>query len=243
MIRLFVCVVVWIACAIATALIGFPVLFFTGRIDMLWNLSMWSAGVGPRLVGIRVRSVGRERLESGRAYLYMPNHVSNLDPPLITPMLGRISAIAKQELFRIPLFGRAMRAAGFVSVNRSDRMAAIESVRDAVRVLQSGQAMLVFPEGTRSRDGSLLPFKKGPFHLAMDAGVPVVPITIVGSHEAWPKGGWALHPGEVVVHFHAPLDPHQFANRDELLVAVRAAIASALPQQYQASATAGPASR
>ncbi len=84
---------------------------------------------------------------------------------------------------------------------------AVESVREAAHVLQSGLGMLVFPEGTRSPDGRLLPFKKGPFHLAMEAGVPVVPITIVGSHEAWPKGRMSLHPGEVVVHFHAPIDP------------------------------------
>jgi 1-acyl-sn-glycerol-3-phosphate acyltransferase len=93
--------------------------------------------------------------------------------------------------------------------------------------------MLIFPEGTRSPDGKLLPFKKGPFHLAMEAGVPVVPITIVGSHEAWPKGKMAMHGGEIVVHFHAPIDPHQFSSRDELLAAVRAAIHSALPEKYR----------
>ncbi len=96
-------------------------------------------------------------------------------------------------------------------------------------MLQSGLGMLVFPEGTRSPIGKLLPFKKGPFHLAMEAGVPVVPITIAGSHEAWPKGEMSLHEGEVVVHFHPPIDPHQFARKEDLLAAVRAAIDSALP--------------
>jgi 1-acyl-sn-glycerol-3-phosphate acyltransferase len=183
-------------------------------------------------------------LEAGRAYLFMSNHASNLDPPIITYLLGgRISIITKQELFKIPLFGRAMRAANFVPIDRADSRAALKSVREAARVLQSGMAMLVFPEGTRSPDGKLLPFKNGSFHLALEAGVPVVPVTVVGSHEAWPKGSMSLHPGEVVVHFHAPIDPRQFAHKQDLLVAVRSAIHSALPEPYRDSPTVEPASR
>jgi 1-acyl-sn-glycerol-3-phosphate acyltransferase len=233
-IRLAICVALWTLLSIPAALLGFPALYITGRVDLLWALSLWAASTAPRLVGIRVRSVGREKLEDGRAYLFMSNHVSNLDPPLIAPLLRRrISIMTKQELFKIPLFGRAMHAAGFVAVNRTDRRSAIESVRDAVRVMQAGLGMLIFPEGTRSRDGKLLPFKKGPFHLAMEAGVPVVPITIVGSHEAWPKGSMSMHSGEIVVHFHPPIDPHQFARKEDLLTAVRAAIHSALPEKYR----------
>jgi len=238
MIRLFVCVFFWIVCCIPAAVLGFPALYITGRIDLLWKLSLWGARAGYRIAGIRVRSVGYERLQDGQAYLFMSNHTSNLDPPIITPLLGRrISIIAKKELFRIPFFGHAMRAGGFVAINRSERRSAIEGVRAAVKVLQSGMGMLIFPEGTRSPDGKLLPFKKGPFHLAMEDGVPVVPITIVGSHEAWPKGKMSLHAGEVVVHFHAPVDPRQFARKEELLAAVRTAIHSALPEQYRDSAT------
>jgi 1-acyl-sn-glycerol-3-phosphate acyltransferase len=234
MIRLLVCVFFWIVCNIPAAVLGFPALYITGRVDLLWKLSVWGARAGYRIAGIRVRSIGYEQLQDGMAYLFMSNHASNLDPPIITPLLGRrISIIAKQELFRIPLFGRAMRAGGFVAVNRSNRRSAIDGVRAAVRVLQSGLGMLLFPEGTRSLDGKLLPFKKGAFHLAMEAGIPVVPITIVGSHEAWPKGEMALHAGEVVVHFHAPIDPLQFKSKEELLAAVRAAIHSALPEQYR----------
>lgn len=234
----------WILFAIPAALFGFPALYLTGRVDLLWNLSLWSAGVGYRLAGIRVRAVGRENIADGRAYLFISNHTSNLDPPIITGLLGqRISIIAKQELFRIPLFGRAMHAGGFVSVNRADRRAAVTSVHAAVHVLQSGIAMLVFPEGTRSPDGHLLPFKKGPFELAMEAGVPVLPITIVGTHEAWPKGRMSLRAGEVVVHFHPPIDPHQFSRKEELRNAVREVIHSALPEKYRDSTTAGPAAQ
>ncbi len=244
MIRLIFCVVCWVLFSIPAALIGFPALYITGSIEPLWKLSLWAAATGYRLAGIRVRSVGHERLEEGRAYLFMSNHVSNLDPPIITPLLGRrIAIIAKQELFKIPFFGRAMRAGNFVAVNRSDRKAAIQSVRASATVLQSGLGMLVFPEGTRSRNGKLLPFKKGPFHVAMQAGVPVVPITIAGSHEAWPKGKMRLRKGEVVVTFHPPIDPHQFTSKENLLAAVRASIDSALPDSYRDSATAGPASR
>jgi 1-acyl-sn-glycerol-3-phosphate acyltransferase len=243
-IRLILCIAFWALFSIPAALVGFPALYLTGRIDLLWKLSLWAANAGYRLTGVRVRSVGLEKLENGRAYLFMSNHVSNLDPPIITSLLARrISIIAKQELFKIPLFGRAMRAADFVPINRSSRRSAISSVRDAARVLQSGLGMLVFPEGTRSRNGKLLPFKKGPFHLAMEAGVPVVPITIVGSYEAWPKGRMSLRPGEVVVNFHPPIDPHQFARKEDLLAAVRAAIHSALPEQYRDSTTVEPASR
>ena len=234
MIRLIYCVILWVLFALITAVIGFPALYLTGRIDVLWGLSLWAARTGCRLAGIRVHAVGREHLEPGRAYLFMANHSSNLDPPVITPLLGRrIAIIAKQELFKIPLFGYAMHKANFVAVNRADRRSAVESVNNAVHVLQSGLGMMVFPEGTRSRDGRLLPFKKGPFHLAMEAGVPVVPITVVGSHDAWPKGSAKLRDGEIVVNFHPPIDPRQFASREELMAAVRAAINSALPSQYR----------
>ena len=241
MIRLIYCVILWTFFALIAAMAGIPALYLTGRIDVLWNLSLWAARTGSRLAGIRVRAVGREHLEPGRAYLFMANHTSNLDPPIITPLLGRrIAIIAKQELFKIPLFGYAMRKANFVALNRADRRSAVESVGNAVHVLQSGLGMMVFPEGTRSRDGRLLPFKKGPFHLAMEAGVPVVPITVVGTHEAWPKGTMKLRAGEVVVYFHRPIDPHRFASREELMAAVRSAINRALPEAYRDPATASP---
>jgi 1-acyl-sn-glycerol-3-phosphate acyltransferase len=240
-IRLLFCVMLWIFFAAVAAVVGFPALYLSGSIELLWNLSLWAARSGYGLAGIHVRAVGREQLEDGRAYLFMANHTSNLDPPVITSLLGRrIAIIAKQELFRIPLFGRAMRAGSFVAVNRADRRSAVESVSNAAHVLQSGLGMLVFPEGTRSRDGRLLPFKKGPFHLAMEAGVPVVPITIAGSHEAWPKGSAKLRAGEIVVYFHTPIDPGHFQRKEELMAAVCAAINSALPESYKDPAKASP---
>jgi 1-acyl-sn-glycerol-3-phosphate acyltransferase len=90
--------------------------------------------------------------------------------------------------------------------------------------------MVIFPEGTRSTDGRLLPFKKGPFHLAMDSGVPVIPVTILGTLESWPKTRFGLRPGTATLIFHPPIEPRQFTDRDAVMMAVRESIASALPE-------------
>ncbi len=104
--------------------------------------------------------------------------------------------LVKKELFRIPVLGTGMKMASLVPVDRSDREAAIESVNAATAVLRQGLHMLIFPEGTRSRDGRLLPFKKGPFHLAIDAGVFVAPVTLLGTYELWPKSQLCLAAGK-----------------------------------------------
>ena len=234
MIRLLFCMAIWVTLAIFAALIGFPVLFLTGRIELLWRLSVWAAQQGYTMAGVRVRVEGREHLPDGQAALFLANHVSNLDPPIITFALGRrIAILAKKQLFRIPLLGYGMHKAGFVAVDREHRRSAVESLRVASERLRGGLSILIFPEGTRSPDGLLLPFKKGPFYIAMAAGVPVIPITILGSFEAWPKRRFSLRPIEVVVHLHPPLDPKQFASQEELMAVVRAQIGSLLPETLQ----------
>jgi 1-acyl-sn-glycerol-3-phosphate acyltransferase len=168
----------------------------------------------------------------------MSNHASNLDPPVLIPVIpGRCSVLVKKELFRIPILGIAMRVADLVPVDRSDREAAIESVKAAVKVLQQGLHMVIYPEGTRSVDGRLLPFKKGPFHLAMESGVPVVPVTLLGTFESWPKTRFALRPGTATVVFSPPVDPHTFTDRDALMNAVSDAIAKALPAERRGLAS------
>ena len=216
------------------ALVGFPWTFISGRIDFLYNFAMKIVRVGLRIAGIRVQTVGVDRLDLRRNYVFMANHCSNADPPVLIPALPRrTSVLVKKELFRIPLLGRAMLMAQLVPIDRSNKDAAIAGVRSAAEVLRQGIDMSVFPEGTRSRDGRLLPFKKGPFYMAMDTGVAIVPVTILGTFEILPKGRMRVQPGTATVIFHPPVEPAQFADRDALIAAVRAQIAGALPPERQ----------
>lgn len=220
----------WIVMVPLDALWAFPWTFITGRIDALYRSALWIARVGLRLAGIQVRVIGYDRLDLARNYIFMANHVSNLDPPALIPLLPfRVTVLVKKELFKLPILGPAMRMADFVPIDRSNREAAVASVREAEETVRRGLHMVIFPEGTRSRDGNLLPFKKGPFYLALETGVPVVPITIVGSRELLPKGKILAKAGEVTLVFHPPVDPGLFADKDALMDAVRGTIASALP--------------
>lgn len=212
------------------ALIGFPWTWITGSADVLYAIAMWIARTGLRLAGIRIQIEGTERIDPTATYIFMCNHVSNLDPPILIPALPRrTSVLVKKELFQVPILGRAMRLGDLVAVDRRNREAAVDSMREAEEVMSRGLNMTVFPEGTRSRDGQMLPFKKGPFYLAMDSGVPVVPVTILGSELLMPKGSALIHSGTVRLVFHAPISPKRFEDNDELICAVRAEIASALP--------------
>jgi 1-acyl-sn-glycerol-3-phosphate acyltransferase len=191
---------------------------------------MWITRTGLRLAGIQVQVEGKELLDPARTYIFMCNHVSNLDPPvLITRLPKRTSVLVKKELFQIPILGRAMHMGDLVSVDRSNRDAAVDSMRQATEVMNRGLNMTVFPEGTRSRDGRLLPFKKGPFYMAMDSGVPIVPVTVLGSAMLMQKGSPIIHAGTVRLIFHAPISPAQFSDKEDLIRVVRNSIASGLP--------------
>lgn len=204
----------------------------TGNVNPLYNGATRLAIQGVRFAGVKIVLRGLEKLRPGQNYIFMANHVSNLDPPILIPSIpGRCSVLVKKELFRTPILGTGMRQADLVPVDRRDREAAIESVRGAIEVLRKGLHMVIYPEGTRSSDGRLLPFKKGPFHLAMDSGVPIVPVTMLGTFESWPRDRFALHRGTATVVFHPPIDPREYADRDALMEAVREAIASALPAE------------
>ncbi len=232
MIRAFVLLAFW---SVSILVVGPALLLYalvSGDINPLYNISNRLAIFGVRLVGVKVEVRGMEKLEAGHNYIFMANHSSNLDPPVLLPTIpGRCSVLVKKELFRIPILGTGMKMAALVPVDRSDREAAIESVNAAIAVLRQGLHLLIFPEGTRSRDGKLLPFKKGPFHLAIGAGVFIVPVTMLGTYELWPKARFALRPGTVTVIFHQPIDPRSYSDRDSLMKAVAESIASALPPE------------
>lgn len=216
------------------ALFLFPWVFVTGDVMPLYRVAMWGAGSGVRFAGVRTRIVGLERLDRSRTYVFMSNHASNIDPPLLLPIIpGRTSVLVKRELFKIPILGRTMRFGSLVPVDRGNRDAGIAAVTKAEDVVKHGIHMTIYVEGHRSYDGKLLPFKKGPFYLAEDCKVPVVPITIAGTHHAMPKGRFSIKPTLVTVTFHPPIEPANFGSREELMENVRVAIASALPDAYR----------
>jgi 1-acyl-sn-glycerol-3-phosphate acyltransferase len=231
--------VTFVVLGLPAGLAGIPWALFTGDIGVLYRWSMQILLIGVKLARIRVEVAGREHIPA-RPCIFMANHVSNLDPPILLPLFPfRTAFFIKRSLLRIPFVGYGMRLAGFIPVDRGGRL---ESARDSVlaasNVLASGVNISTFPEGTRSRNGILLTFKKGPFYLAMESGVPVVPVSIWGSEHMMTKGSLRIHPGTAHVTFHAALFPQQFDTREQLAAAVRAEITSGLPEWMHGDSTA-----
>ncbi len=234
MIRTTLMLTFWAVALVFAAFVAIPWTLITGNINFLYKVSMWTAFGGIRLAGVRVVTEGLEHIDPAKTYVYMSNHVSNLDPPIIIPLIPRrTSVMAKKELFRYPVFGKVMRLGSLVPVDRGNREAGIAAVREASAVLRDHISMTIFVEGKRSWDGKLLPFKKGPFYLAMECDVPVVPVTIVGTHYAMPKGRFSIKPGTVKVIFHTPIEQKDFGSREELMVKVRDVIESGLPAEFR----------
>lgn len=216
-------------------IIGIPYTLLVGDVSLLYRVAMWIANAGVRAAGIRVDISGLEHMPQGRACIFMCNHVSNLDPPVVLPLLpGRCSVMLKKELMNIPILGRAMRMGQFIPVERGGkRDAAQASVIAASEALGNGLNMLVFPEGTRSKDGRLSAFKKGPFFLAMQTMAPVVPVMISGTEKMMRKGSAAITPGVAYVRMLPAIEPADFQSREDLLRAVYTAIAEALPEEMK----------
>lgn len=236
MIRTIIMLGFWTLAAPIAALVGFPWTLITGDIRLMYRMFTWGAFFGVRLAGVRVETVGLDQIDPARTYIFMSNHVSNLDPPIQIPLIPRrTSVMVKKELFRTPILGRAMRMASLVPVDRGNRDAGIEAVAAAKKVIQKRISMTIYVEGKRSFDGKLLPFKKGPFYLAMECAVPVVPMTIVGTYEAMPKRRFAIRPGLVQVIFHPAIEPRDFGSRECLIEKVHAAIESGLPEAFHQS--------
>ncbi len=179
--------------------------------------------------------LGRENLRPGETYLVMSNHQSHYDIPVLFEAIGsNIRMITKEELFRVPIFGNALKLGGFISIDRANRHAAIRSLDQARELMASGTHVWIAPEGTRSRTGQLLPFKKGAFYLALEARLPILPVTISGTRDALPADGVLSRGGaHVRVTLHPRIDAAPYAakgkpGRDELMKEVRRVLESAL---------------
>ncbi len=189
-----------------------------------------------RLAGIRIHAEGLENLPAGASVL-AANHASNADPAaLIAVLPRRVVVLVKRELFHIPIFATAMRLAGYVPVDRGSRES-VASIAAATAALKQGLSLLVFPEGARSPDGRMRSFKRGAFAAAIDAGVPIVPVSISGSQRVMPKGSRRIYPGDVTIRFGEPVDASRFTRerRSELLASIEARVACGLPPEQQPS--------
>ncbi|HVC47988.1 MAG TPA: lysophospholipid acyltransferase family protein [Terracidiphilus sp.] len=235
MIRAFVLVGIIVALGLPVALVYLPLAALTGNATPLYNISLGIVRIALRLAGVRVQVSGLQNVPAHTACIFMANHISNLDPPALLPHIpGRTSAFLKSSLMRIPILGFGLRLAEFVPVSRDGRTdSAIESVRVARLVLQKGLHITTFVEGTRSPDGRLLPFKKGPFYLAMEAGAPCIPISIHGTQALMPRGRLRIRRGTARIALHPPIQPSDFDSREDLMLAVRQAIASGLPESMR----------
>jgi 1-acyl-sn-glycerol-3-phosphate acyltransferase len=209
--------------------------FLTGRADFMYRVAMRVVRTGVRIVGVRVRVEGTDNIPPG-VCMFAANHVSNIDPLAFVPAIPRrVGLLVKSELFRVPILGKAMRMAGFVPVERENREAAAGSVDEALKYLKEGLSFAVYPEGTRSRDGRMLPFKKGAFLMAVRAKVPVVPVSIVGALDLMRKGEWAVRPGEVTIRFGPAVDASAYTveQRAIFLARVEELVAAGLPEDQK----------
>jgi 1-acyl-sn-glycerol-3-phosphate acyltransferase len=195
------------------------------------RLDWWSKQLLTK-AAISLQITGAERARTGAAFVVMSNHQSHYDIPVLYQSLPlRLRMVAKSELFRIPIWAQAMRAAGFVELDRGARERAIQSLERAKQALAQHTSIWIAPEGTRSRDGALGPFKLGGFHLAAGAGARILPVTISGTRRVLPAKGSHVTPGAAVrVTVHAPIDPADFGAEvgEPLVQAVRRAIESGL---------------
>ena len=235
MVTTFKVMSVWVVLGALAGIIGIPYTLVVGDISLLYRVAMWITAAGLRAGGITADVDGLENIPAERACIIVSNHVSNLDPPIeITRIPTRCSVLLKKQITDIPILGRAMKMALFVPVARGhSREAAKAGVAAAAKALAAGLHIIVYPEGTRSPDGRLQPFKKGPFFLAMETGAPVLPMAIWKTEQMMRKGSSAITPGQAIMRVLPVIEPSNYPTREALMVAVRAAIAAALPEEMR----------
>ncbi len=216
------------------------------RAGSIYDLApRWWSKIVLFMTGVRVEVHNDERVRQGTAHIYVSNHVSWYDIPSLASFLPRTKFVAKAELFKIPVFGAAMRAVGMIPIERQNRKAAFAAYDDAAQQIREGNSVIVFPEGTRGFDYSIRPFKKGPFVLAIAAGAPIIPILTHGTLEVIGKGSMWVHPGKVDIHLLEPVSVEGFGyeDRDALAEIVRTRIAEALALHYGIASDLAPTAR
>jgi 1-acyl-sn-glycerol-3-phosphate acyltransferase len=210
----------------AMVVILFPLLQYgensSHRIATLW------AKILLVICGVKANVIGSENVPTGGPHIFMANHQSDFDILLALAYIpGQFRWIAKKELFVFPIFGKAMRRAGYIELDRQNRAKALRSLDEAALEVKKGKSLMTFPEGTRSRDGEIGPFKKGLFYLAIRSGVPIIPYSIVGSREIMPRRSLRIRPQRVTIVIDKPIDVTgcTLDERDDLIQEVRGVIA------------------
>jgi 1-acyl-sn-glycerol-3-phosphate acyltransferase len=177
--------------------------------------------------GLGVTVEGLANIDPSQSYIYMSNHRSNFDIPVLLGCLPiQFRWLAKAELFKIPIFGRAMRGAGYVKIDRFNRGSAFKSIDQVAAKLKNGVSVMIFPEGTRSEDGGIKPFKKGGFVMAVDTGAPIVPVILRGTRSIMAKGSWRINPGNVTLSVEKPIGTTDYTRdtKGDLIKIVRSVI-------------------
>jgi 1-acyl-sn-glycerol-3-phosphate acyltransferase len=221
-----------------TLVLGPPLILYTlvtRSADLLYWVGVKGLVFITRVAGMRVDVQGRENIPPV-VCLFAANHTSNADAAAIVGAIPRRLAIfGRKSLFDIPIVGLAFRLANFVPVDRGNRDAALASVKQAVEYTKAGSSFLVYPEGTRSPDGRMQRFKKGSFVMAIEAGVPIVPVACAGAHRIMKKNSLVIHPGKVIVRFGKPLDVSGYTveQRNALAQLVHDAVAAQLPDDQK----------
>ena len=224
--------------SVYTLVLGPPLILYTlvtRSPDLLYWVGVKGLVFITRVAGMRVQVEGRENIPTG-VCLFAANHTSNADAAAIVGAIPRRLAIfGRKSLFEIPIVGLAFRLAKFVPVDRGNRDTALASVKQAVEYIKTGLSFLVYPEGTRSPDGRMHRFKKGSFVMAIEAGVPIVPVVCSGAHRIMKKNSLVIHPGRVTVRFGKPIDVSGYTveQRSVLAQQVHDVIAAQLPEDQK----------
>jgi 1-acyl-sn-glycerol-3-phosphate acyltransferase len=198
----------------------FKTLVLKSNADSVESLAAWWARSICGISGVKVEVVNTEQLDPQKPYIFAANHQSQFDIFVLQGFLGvNFRWLAKKELFTVPIWGPAMRCAGYIPIDRSHGRQAIKSLDEAAVKIGAGTSVIIFPEGTRSPDGKLHEFKAGAMLLAIKSGVPVVPVAIIGTYEILPKGKLLMKPGKVQICIGHPIETKSYGSRDKHLLA------------------------